>query len=47
MVKAGNKVVFDEPYSYIEDTVTGEQVATNEENGMYVLSMWIKRQSPF
>ena len=35
MVKAGNGVIFDEPYSYIEDKSTGEQIAINEENGMY------------
>ena len=46
MVNAGNTVVFTRDGSFIEDDVTGERIRINEENGMYVLSMWVKR-SPF
>ena len=46
MVNAGNTVVFTKDGSFIEDDVTGERIAINEENGMYVLSMWVKK-SPF
>ena len=46
MVNAGNTVVFSKSGSFIEDDNSGERININEENGMYVLSMWVKR-SPF
>ena len=47
VVKAGNRVVFDDDYSYIQDKATGECITINEESGMYMLSMWVRRKSPF
>ena len=42
VVQAGNKVVFDADGSYIEDKSTGEKMWLKEENGMYMLRMWVK-----
>ena len=39
---AGNRVVFDEEGSFIEDKVTGEKLWLREDKGMYMLKMWIK-----
>ena len=39
-------VVFNNNGSHIEDGNTGERIIINVENGMYVLSMLVKR-SPF
>ena len=49
IVKAGNRVVFDEDGSYIEDKSTGEWIDLRERNGLYHLTMWVpKNQShPF
>ena len=44
VVQAGNKVVFDADGSYIEDKSTGEKMWLREENGMYMLRMWVKTQ---
>ena len=40
MVKAGNRVVFDDD-SYIEDKTTGEKLWFASEVGMYALKMWV------
>ena len=45
IVAAGNRVVFDEE-SYIEDRVTGERMWMHDDQGMYMLKMWIKN-GPF
>ena len=44
VVKAGNRVVFDEDGSYIQDKRTGSKVWLKDEGGMYMLTMWVKRQ---
>ena len=44
VVQAGNKVVFDADGSYIEDKSTGEKMWLREENGMYMLRMWVKTE---
>ena len=46
VVNAGNTVVFTRDGSFIEDDSTGERIGIKEENGMYMLSMWVER-SPF
>ena len=43
VVKAGNRVVFDGDESYIQDRTTGEKIRLKEQNGMYVLKLWVKR----
>ena len=42
-VKAGNRVVFDEDGSYIENRETGQITWLVEEGGMYALTMWVKK----
>ena len=43
MARAGNRVVFDEDGSYVEDKVTGERMWMRDEGGMYMLKMWVKK----
>ena len=45
VVGAGNKVVFDDSGSYIEDKRSGERMWLREENGMYMLKMYVR--TPF
>ena len=49
MTAAGNRVVFDQDGSYIEDKRSGERMWLAEEDGMYMLTMWVNRenQAPF
>ena len=42
MMSAGNRVVFDEEGSYIEDKVTGDKLWMREKNGMFALKMWVR-----
>ena len=39
----GNKVVFDSEGSYIENKTSGEKMWLKEENGMFMLRMWVKK----
>ena len=43
MVAAGNRVVFDESGSYIENIVSGEKVWMKSQGGMYMLKMFVKK----
>ena len=43
IVAAGSRVVFDEE-SYIEDRATGEVTWLREEQGMYMLKLWVKNE---
>ena len=38
---AGHRVVFDEDGSYIENKTTGEMNMLREDNGNYMLDMWV------
>ena len=40
---AGNRVIFDEARSYIENKASGEKAWLKKKNGMYVLKLWVKR----
>ena len=42
ITKAGNRVVFDEDGSYIEDKQTGEKMWLEEEGGMYAIDLWVE-----
>ena len=42
VVKAGNRIVFDEEGSYTEDKTSGENVNVVADGRMYMLKMWIK-----
>ena len=46
MAKAGNKAVFDDGASYIENKASGQKMWMREENGMYILKFWVKK-APF
>ena len=41
LVAAGNRVVFDQEGSFIEDKATKEKMWLREENGMYMLKLWV------
>lgn len=47
MVRAGNRVVFEEEGSYVEDRTSGERMYMNEVGGMYMLKLWVKNGSVF
>ncbi len=40
MVQAGNRVVFEQTGSYVEDLQSGEKMYMYEKGGMYMLKMW-------
>ena len=42
LVKAGHKVVFDEPGAYIEHKTTGERIWLQETGGMYMMKLWVR-----
>ena len=42
LIVAGNRVVFDESGSYIEDKKNGERMWLREDKGMFMLKMWVK-----
>ena len=39
--KNGQRVVFDDDGSYVENKVTGERLQVLEEDGEYVLDVWV------
>ena len=41
MCEAGNRVVFDEEGSYVENKKTGEQTELVKEKRSYILTVWI------
>ena len=43
IVAAGNRVVFDENGSYIENIASGEKVWLKSQGGMYMLKMYVKK----
>ena len=42
--EAGNRVVFDEDGSYIENKVSKKRVNIDKVKGVYMLKLWVKRQ---
>ena len=42
LVASGNRVIFDERGSYVEDISTGDRLWLTEQNGMYSLKLWVK-----
>ena len=48
-VKAGNRVVFDDNGSYIENKTNGKKTPIEQRNGGYALKVWVHRDqtSPF
>ena len=49
VVNGGNRIVFDDSGSYIENKTTGEVTPLTEKRGLYIIKMWVpKNQShPF
>ena len=49
--KNGNRVVFDDEGSYVENKRTGEKMVIEEDDGDYVLDVWVKvgqdEEAPF
>ena len=46
MVNAGNTVVFSEEGSYTINNVAKHNIWMENEDGMSMLSMWVKRAAP-
>ena len=42
MCKSGHRVVFDDEGSYVESKHTGEKLKIIEEDGEYLLDVWVK-----
>ena len=47
VMRAGNRVVFDEEGTYIEDKVTGEKIWATDDGGMFMVKMWVNRKAGF
>ena len=41
-VDGGNRIVFDEGWSYIEDKRTGQRTTIERRGGLYVLETWVR-----
>ena len=41
-VDAGNRVVFDEQWSYLENKKTGERTTIKRRGGLYVMESWVR-----
>jgi len=46
-VKMGNRVVFEDEGSYIEDKTTGERMYLEVRGGMYMLKLWVRKNQTF
>ena len=46
LAAAGNKVVLDEEMSYVENKKSGQKTWLRHRNGMYIMSLWVRRQQP-
>ena len=46
MCKAGHRVIFDDEGSYVESKHTGERLKIVEEDGEYLLDVWVKTKGP-
>jgi hypothetical protein len=44
--EAGNRVVFDEEGSYIENKVSKKRVKIDKVKGVYLLKLWVKKEEP-
>ena len=47
IIRAGNRVVFDEDGCYVEDKRTQEKMWMREEGGMFMLRLWVKAGEGF
>jgi len=43
MLARGNRVIFDDDGSYIENKYTREKIWLNKDKGMFMLNLWVKR----
>jgi len=47
ILKAGNRVVFEEGNSYIEDVQTNERMYMKEQGGMFMVKLWVNKSQGF
>ena len=48
LAAAGNRVMLDDDASYVENKTSGQRTWLKNRNGMYIMSLWVRRQqSPF
>ena len=41
----GNRVIYDDDGSYIEDKSSGERIWMENVGGMYMIKMWVSRKT--
>jgi hypothetical protein len=44
--EAGNKVVFDDCDSFVENKITGTRTPIEKVGGVYYLNLWVKKPEP-
>ncbi len=44
MCEAGNRVVYDEDGSFIQNKKTGKVTKMNKKKGVYVFNLWVKKE---
>ena len=44
--EAGNRVVFDEEGSYIENNTSKKRTKIDKVKGVYLLKLWVKKEEP-
>jgi len=47
VMKAGNRVVFDDDGSYVEDKATGEKIWAKDDGGMFMVKLWVRKRTGF
>ena len=47
VMRAGNRVVFDEAVTCIEDNVIGAKIWATDDGGMFMVKMWVNRKAGF
>ena len=47
VTRSGNRVVFDEEDTHIEDKVTGEKIWATDDGGMFMVKMWVNGKACF
>ena len=47
VMRTGNRVVFDEARTYIEDSVIGAKIWATDDGGMFMVKMWVNRKAGF
>ena len=47
MCAVGQRVVFDDEWSYVEDKTTGDRTTIEESGGVYTMKVWVRPPQPY